>query len=93
MGTDLTPIAETSPGEIEQMVYAGMTEMEAIVSSTRRAAELCDRADRLGTIAPGKLADLVVVRKNPLSDIRNLRSIALVVKNGQVVDSAFGPVS
>jgi imidazolonepropionase-like amidohydrolase len=86
-GTDLTPIAETTPGEIEQLVRAGLSEMEAIIASTRTAAELCGVEDELGTIEPGKLADMIVVRENPLDDISHLRGIRLVMKDGQIVDA------
>ena len=64
-GTYLTPIAETTPGEIEQLVRAGLSEMEAIIAATRTAAELCGVEDELGTIETGKLADMIVVREEP----------------------------
>lgn len=88
-GTDLTPIAETTPGEIEQLVRAGLTEMEAIIASTRTAAELCGVEEELGTIEAGKLADMIVVRDNPLDDISRLRGIRLVMKDGAIVDAAL----
>lgn len=84
-GTDLTPIAETTPGEIEQLVRAGLSEMEAISASTRTAAELCGVEEELGTIEVGKLADMIVVRENPLDDISHLRGIRMVMKDGQIV--------
>lgn len=91
-GTDLTPIADTTPGEIEQMVRAGMTPMQALVASTRAGAELCGVRDLVGTVEEGKLADLVVVRRNPLADIRHLREVRWVMKAGQVVvDPASRP--
>ena len=60
--------------EIEMMVKAGLTPMQAIVASTGNAARV-SRLDHLGTIAVGKAADLVVLDANPLQDIRNLRQI------------------
>ncbi len=86
-GTDLTPIADTTPGEIEQLVRAGLTEMEAIIASTRTAAELCGVESELGTIEVGKLADMIVVRENPCDDISHLRGIRMVMKDGHIVDA------
>jgi imidazolonepropionase-like amidohydrolase len=60
--------------------------METIVAATRRGAEVSDAADRLGTIEVGKLADLVVLEKDPLSSIANLRSAQIVVQGGRVVE-------
>jgi len=68
------------------MVRCGMTPMQAIVASTRVPADLLRRPD-LGTLAPGKLADLVAVRGDPLADIDSLADpahIRLVVKDGRV---------
>lgn len=85
-GTDLCPIADTTLGEIEQMVLAGMTEMQAIVASTSAAAELCGLQDSLGTVEVGKIADLIVVSSNPLENIRSLRELQLVMKDGRIVN-------
>jgi imidazolonepropionase-like amidohydrolase len=72
--------------ELGEMVRCGMTPMQAIVASTRVPAELLRRPD-LGTLAPGKLADVVAVRGDPLLDIDSLADpahIRLVVKDGRV---------
>jgi len=74
-------------GELECLVKAGMTPMQSIQAATGWAAECCGREDELGTVQPGKLADLVVVDGDPLADISVLRDparIALVVKDGRV---------
>src|SRR5437660_3983413 len=74
-------------GELECLVKAGMTPMQALQAATGWAAECCGREDELGTVQPGKLADLVVVDGDPLSDISVLRDparIALVLKGGRV---------
>jgi imidazolonepropionase-like amidohydrolase len=60
--------------EVEMMVKAGLTPMQAIVASTGNAATV-SRLDQLGTLAVGKAADLLVLDANPLQDIRNLRQI------------------
>jgi imidazolonepropionase-like amidohydrolase len=63
---------------------AGMTPMQVLVSATRDAAAALGRAADLGTIEPGKLADFVVLRADPLVDAANLREIARVVKGGRM---------
>ena len=55
------------------------------------AAELCGVGDQLGTIEPGKLADLIVVAADPLENITNLRRLLLVVKDGRIVSDKRGP--
>ena len=73
--------------ELGEMVRCGMTPMQAIEASTRVPAELLRRGDRLGTLAAGKLADVVAVRGDPLADIDSLADpahIRLVVKDGRI---------
>jgi imidazolonepropionase-like amidohydrolase len=84
-GADLNPIAETAIPEIEWVVKAGMTEAQALIASTRRPAEMCEVEDVLGTVEAGKLADLIVVARNPLEDISALREVQLVLQEGEVV--------
>jgi len=62
--------------------HAGMTPMQALVASARIGAMTVGKAGEMGTIEPGKLANLVFVAKNPLSDIDNLKSIVMTVKRG-----------
>jgi imidazolonepropionase-like amidohydrolase len=67
--------------------------MEAIVSATRTNAQLFNMEDRIGTVEPGKDADLVLVAGDPLSDIGVLvdaRNVRLVVQRGRVVKDALG---
>ena len=64
--------------ELEMMVEAGLTPMQAIVSATGDAARCWNKAGQLGTIEPGVNADLIVLGRNPLDDIRNLRAIESV---------------
>jgi imidazolonepropionase-like amidohydrolase len=73
--------------ELENMVTAGLTPAEVIVAATRDAAAVL-RLDQLGTVAPGKSADFIVLDANPLDDIANVRKIANVYLRGQQVDRA-----
>jgi len=73
--------------EVDALGKAGMTPSEVIVASTRLAAETL-RMDQLGTVAPGKSADFVVLNANPLDDIANTRKIFKVYLRGQEVERA-----
>jgi imidazolonepropionase-like amidohydrolase len=76
--------------QIEDMVLAGMTPMQAIVASTRNAAEFLRMSDA-GTIAPGKSADFIVLDADPLDNITNTRRIAAVYLRGVAVDRTRAP--
>ena len=71
--------------EFKLMVDAGMPAMEAIRSETVHAADLLGESDRLGSIKPGKMADIVAVAGNPLTDISLLEKMAFVMKDGKIV--------
>jgi hypothetical protein len=66
----------------------GMTPLEALQAATIRPAEFLGLADSLGVVAPGKLADLVLLDADPLVDIRNTSRIRAVVANGRLLDRA-----
>jgi imidazolonepropionase-like amidohydrolase len=66
------------------MVEAGMPPMEAIKSATLVAAELVGMKDQLGSVEGGKLADIVAVNGNPLQDIKTMRNVTFVMKDGVV---------
>jgi len=68
--------------ELEMYVELGMTPMDAIVSATRRGAEILGQERELGTIEAGKLADVIVVEGNPLERISRLRNVKMVFKGG-----------
>lgn len=74
--------------ELELLVEAGMTPMQAIQSATKNNFEFLQEPD-LGTLELGKLADLFIVREDPLADIRNTRTIDTVIKNGRVLDTSY----
>jgi enamidase len=71
--------------ELERMELAGMTPTEIIIASTRDAAIVCHRQHLLGTLAPGMLADILVVDGDPLSDLQALDAVRLVLHGGQVI--------
>jgi imidazolonepropionase-like amidohydrolase len=62
----------------------GMTPMQAIQSATSGAADLLGHANELGSIKPGKWADLIAVSGDPLSDIRVLENVKFVMKAGTI---------
>jgi imidazolonepropionase-like amidohydrolase len=84
-GSDQGPPREAALLEIELLARCGLGSHGAIVAATRTAAEVCRAADRLGTVEPAKLADLIAVTADPLEDVSNLRRLALVMKDGRVV--------
>lgn len=89
MGTDAGVFKHgTNLRELELMVEHGMTEMEAIVSSTKTAAECLGYDEELGTIEEGKKADFILLEQNPLDDIAVLRdpnNIKVVAIDGKIV--------
>jgi imidazolonepropionase-like amidohydrolase len=84
-GSDQGPPREAALLEIELLARAGLGAHGAIVAATRTAAEVCRASDRLGTIEPGKTADLIAVAADPLDDVAHLRRLLVVVKDGRVV--------
>jgi imidazolonepropionase-like amidohydrolase len=70
------------------MVRYGMTPMQAIRSATVVASELLRREDRVGSLDPGKLADLIAVAGDPLEDVSELERVPFVMKGGDVVKGA-----
>ena len=71
--------------EIEWMMEAGMTPMQIIVSATKNAARACNMEGQIGTLEVGKLADILVVDGDPLSDIYALTKVNLVLREGKSI--------
>jgi imidazolonepropionase-like amidohydrolase len=85
-GTDAGVIPHGTNGhEFELLVtWGGMSNMEAILAATRNAAKLLGWENNLGTLSPGKWADIIAVSGDPLKDIKNMESVVFVMKNGVV---------
>jgi imidazolonepropionase-like amidohydrolase len=91
-GTD-APMRNATPGfglheELSYLVQAGLTPLAALRAATLEPARYFGALDSLGTIAPGKVADLVLVDADPLADIRNARRISAVIARGRVYAGA-----
>jgi len=85
-GTDIWQIPTGVHMELEQLVAAGLTPLQAIRAATGDSARILGAEKDLGTIQEGKWADLVILDADPLVDIRNTRKIWQVVQTGRVVD-------
>jgi imidazolonepropionase-like amidohydrolase len=77
--------------EMQALVDAGLTPMQAIQSATSWPAELFKLEEELGTIQVGRKADAIILTGNPLQNIAETKSVLWVVKDGQVVDTALDP--
>jgi MoxR-like ATPase len=91
-GTD-SPAPYVFPGfglhdELQLLVEAGLTPLEALQSATKSPAEFLHIEKDSGTVEKGKLADLVLLDANPLDDIRNTRKIHAVILRGKLLDRA-----
>jgi len=87
-GTDspIFPYALALHTELELFVQSGLTPFEALQTATTNAADALGESANLGTIAAGKLADLIVVGGDPLADITNARKVRLTIKNGRLFE-------
>ncbi len=85
-GTPRTLIGASFHWELEHFVQAGIPPLEVLRISTQQAAEAVGAQDDLGTLEPGKLADIVLLDKNPLEDIKNTQTIWRVIKGGWLFD-------
>jgi imidazolonepropionase-like amidohydrolase len=89
MGTDMLPAEDYDNTlavyrEMEWMVEGGLSTHEVLLSSTIKAAALCQVQDTLGSVTVGKLADLIAMPENPLDNMQNLRKLDFVMKDGEI---------
>ena len=75
--------------EMRIMTETGLTPMQIIQGSTKFAAELVQKQDSLGTVEPGKIADILIVSADPLQDIENLKKTDTVIFDGKVIDRGY----
>jgi imidazolonepropionase-like amidohydrolase len=93
-GTDSGAMPTRLPGwaehrELQLMVQAGLTPMDAIVCATRNAAEILGDGKNRGTLEPGKRADFLLLAANPLDDIRNTTRLVAIYHGGRRIEPAF----
>jgi imidazolonepropionase-like amidohydrolase len=74
--------------EVELLVEAGFTQVEAIHIATSNGAEFLGELDKIGTLAAGKQADLVVIDGDPAANIKDIEKVETVFKDGVGYDSA-----
>ena len=91
LGTDAPSRGEFLPGfgahrELHTFVLAGISEADALRIATINGAKAINKGELLGTLEPGKLADLIVIEGNPLDQITNTRNVNIVMKNGRLYD-------
>jgi adenine deaminase len=77
--------------EMQMIADMGVPPMKVIQGATLWAAESFGKAKDLGSVEPGKLADVIVIDGNPLTDIATTKNIRMVIKDGQVLDTTYDP--
>ena len=88
-GIPFVPFGEAVHDEMACLNEAGIPPLEVITMATAGNAKLLKMEDHIGTIEPGKDADLIVLEKDPLEDIRNTKTIQLVISKGIIVTDCF----
>ena len=90
LGTDTGCPYVTHYGMWRELVYfskfCGVSNAFALYTATCRNAEIAGVGDQLGTVEPGKLADLIVTEGNPLENLQALRNVSMVVTGGKIID-------
>jgi imidazolonepropionase-like amidohydrolase len=93
LGNDYGGIPDVQQGmpmtEMGLLLAAGLTPMEVIEAGTRHAAFVCGQGDRLGTLEPGKLADIIIVDGDPLIDLQAMNRVLAVIKGGELAHSVI----
>lgn len=75
--------------EIQVMADAGLTPMQIIQGTTKWPAEMLGKQDLLGTVEAGKLADVIILGRDPLENVRNMSAIETVILDGRVVERGY----
>jgi imidazolonepropionase-like amidohydrolase len=91
-GTDQSSGAATQR-ELELLAAAGIAPLDVIRIATYNSAVFLGKADQLGSVETGKLADMVLLSEDPAVDINNAKSIVFVMKNGQIIDESRLPLA
>jgi imidazolonepropionase-like amidohydrolase len=91
-GTDQSSGAATQR-ELELLAEAGIAPLDVIRIATYNSAVFLGKADQLGSIDAGKLADLVLLSQDPAMDINNAKSIVFVMKGGRIIDKSELPLA
>jgi imidazolonepropionase-like amidohydrolase len=73
---------DAMPIEMQALVESGMTTSQVLQAATRVNAEIIGKLDALGTLEPGKFADIIIVDGDPLTDIKSLRDVSITIKDG-----------
>ncbi|MDP9102810.1 MAG: amidohydrolase family protein, partial [Pseudomonadota bacterium] len=92
MGTDQSS-GPASQRELELLVAAGIVPFDVLTIATHNGAVLLGKADQLGSVEVGKLADLLLLNADPTVDINNVKKIAFVMKGGQIIDESQLPLA
>jgi hypothetical protein len=87
-GTDIFYLPHGLHWDLELLVKAGLSPLEALRTATSNAAAALGLEGRLGCIFPGAAADLIVLEADPLKDIRNTQNIYAVIQGGRIIDRA-----
>jgi len=87
-GTDVGVPGHTLHRELELYVKAGLTPLEAIQAATITPARVMKLENEVGTIEPGKRADLIILEGDPLENISNIRKVSFVMTQGRLFDCA-----
>lgn len=88
VGTDISPVGYSFHWELEELVDAGVPPWDVLRAATLGAAEYLGLDDRLGAVSEGKQAELVLLRGNPLDDIRRTAELEAVYRAGRLINAA-----
>ncbi len=91
LGTDFGAEGEMPVAEMQVLVEGGLTPAQVLVAATKHGAEAMNQGAELGTLEPGKLADVIVVDGDPLSDISAMANVRVVIRDGEVIPSSPSP--